>query len=283
MDSEPEQVVRFGPQQGLLGILNHRATDAPVMCLLLNVGVTQRIGPRRLNVKLARALASRSIGSLRFDLAGLGDSAAAAADDGYRSQAAADFGSAMDHVERSTGIRRFIVLGICSGAVHGFRVAQRDERVVGLMMFDGYAYPTLRTRLLHDWRRLRSTPLAALPAKLIDRGRRLLGLAVPEQQVSIFYATRDSAAPDRREFGDVLDALAARGVSVLKLYSGSLLAQYNHPTQFQRAFAGRAFLSRVECRYLPHIDHIPTTQAAQAELVGLVGDWAARVAATCTR
>jgi Serine aminopeptidase, S33 len=280
MNCAAEQVLRFGPQQRLLGIFNHRPGDAPVACLLLNVGVTQRIGPRRLNVKLARALASRSISSLRFDLSGIGDSGAGGAEDEYRSQAVADFSAAMDHLEQTAGIRRFIVLGICSGAVNGYRVVQQDPRVVGLMMFDGYAYPTSLTRMIHDWRRLRSTPASALLGKLVNRGRKLLGLATVDQSVSIFYATKDDSSPDRDAFAGTLDAVAARGVHLLIAYSGSLLALHNHESQFRRAFAGRSFLARTENRYLPQIDHIPTSQAAQAEFVSMVCAWTAGVIAS---
>jgi len=272
-NAAPESAIHFGPQQRLFGLLNHCTGDAPVACLLLNVGVTQRIGPRRLNVKLARALRVLSVTSLRFDLSGIGDSGAAGAQEQYRTQSVADLRSAMDDIEARTGIRRFAVLGICSGAVAGYRVAQEDPRVVGLMMFDGYAFPTLTTRIVHDWRRLTTMPLGAVLSKVTNRTRRLLGLKVPESAVSIFYATRDDNSPDQHTFGDVLETLSARGVRMLIGYSGSLLAQYNHQGQFGQAFKGRAFLGKVICRYLPHIDHIPTSQHAQAEFLDMVCTW----------
>jgi pimeloyl-ACP methyl ester carboxylesterase len=153
MSVDDERTLRFGPQQGLMGLLNHREADAPVACILLNVGVTHRVGPRRLNVKLARALGAKGVTSLRFDLAGLGDSEAPAPGTAHTDQFAADLQSAMDGVEQAIGVGRFVLLGICSGAVNAYRVAQRDPRVVGLMMYDGYAHPTWRTRVVHDWRR----------------------------------------------------------------------------------------------------------------------------------
>lgn len=271
-----EQVLRFGPHQRLLGILNRRTSDAPVVCLLVNVGVTQRIGPRRLNVKLARALGTLSIASLRFDFAGLGDSGAADAGDDYRHSAVADLRAAMDHLEQGFGIRRFIILGICSGAVNGLRAAQADARVAGLMMFDGYAYPTWKTRLVHDWQRLRTTPPQAVVGKVRQRLRKLLGMPTPESPVSIFYATSDGMAPDRRQFADTLDALSGRGVRLLIAYSGSLLALYNHESQFQTTFAGHAFLPVTTHRYLPHIDHIPTSLEAQHEFIAVATDWVGR-------
>jgi hypothetical protein len=271
-----ERVLGFGPDQRLVGVLNHRAGDRPFACLLLNVGVTGRIGPRRLNVKMARALATGGVTSLRLDLSGIGDSGVAEATSGYQQGAVQDLRAAMDAVEIATGIGRFLVLGICSGAVNAYRVAQADERVVGIMMFDGYAFPTWRTRWVHDWKRLtRSSPGDAF-AKLALRARRWLGLPAPTRPVSIFYASRDSGAPSRQAFGDVLDTLAARGVKLLVVYSGSMLTHYNHRSQFNDTFRGRSFLPAVRYHYLPHIDHIPTSQAAQAEFLDLVCGWVAR-------
>ena len=55
-----ETTVCFGPEQGLVGVLASPpgGSDARVGCLLLNVGVNHRIGPRRINVKLARRFAA---------------------------------------------------------------------------------------------------------------------------------------------------------------------------------------------------------------------------------
>ena len=251
--------------------------------LLLNVGVTYRIGPRRLNVKLARQLARHGISSLRLDLGGIGDSAAAAGAADYKEQAREDLAAAMDAVTAATGIRKFMVLGICSGAVNGLRAAESDPRVVGLMMFDGYAFPTWRTRLVHDWQRLRTTSPRALGLKLMRRLARLFGHDLAGPPVSIFYATRDATAPDRAAFSQKMAMLVDRGVSVLIGYSGSLLAVHNHHRQFRDAFAGAPWLERVQCDYFPDIDHIPTAQQAQARFLAWVTDWASPLATSHMR
>lgn len=274
MTPQPETALAFGSDARLLGLLNHRTGDAPVACVLMNVGVTQRIGPRRLNVKLARALGAAGIASLRFDLSGIGDSAHAPAPGAYEVQAADDVGRAMDAVEAATGIRQFMLLGICSGAVNGYRVAQRDARVVGLLMFDGYAYPNLKTRLIHDWTRLRSTPLPEIAAKLKRRALRLFGAGQDDAKVSIFFASRDATAPDSAAYARALDALMKRGVDVFVMYSASLLSLYNHHSQFRDVFRGHAFVDRVRCVYAPALDHIPTSQAAQRQFLGEVVGWA---------
>ncbi len=283
MAQHAERALCFGAGQRLLGLLNHRPDDGPVACLMLNVGVTVRSGPRRLNVKMARALAAISVTSMRFDLSGIGDSAPADANDAYQAQAVADLRAAMDAVQAATGAHRFVLLGICSGAVHAYRAAAADQRVAGLMMFDGYAFPNWASRLLHDWRRLCTTPPSALAGKAANRMRRFIGMPVKEAPVSIFYASRDASSPDRKAFAAAMDALAARGASMLVVYSGSLLALHNHRGQFRRVFRGHPFLARTQDHYLPHIDHIPTTQAAQAEFLALVTAWVKQTAVTCIR
>lgn len=266
-----------------MGILDHRPGDAPVACLMLNTGVTQHVGPRRLNVKLARALAARGITSLRLDLSGLGDSGAADAENRYQDQASADLRAAMDALAAETGHARFVVLGICSGAANAWRVAQADERVVGILMFDAFTYPTLGTKLVYHWRHACARGFAPVVAGM---ARNLLRRLLPRRatakatQAGIFSATRDSSAPTRTQFADTLDRLTARGVAVLLVYSGTLLGLHNHEAQLRHAFRGRAFLQRVDYHYLPDVDHMPTSQAAQRRFLDLVTGWAA---VTCTR
>lgn len=279
MSADDERTLRFGAQQGLLGLLNHRDGDAPVACILLNVGVTHRVGPRRLNVKLARALGSRGVTSLRFDLAGLGDSEAPAPGAAHTDQFAADLQAAMDGVEQAIGVNRFVLLGICSGAVNAYRVAQRDPRVVGLMMYDGYAHPTWRTRVVHDWRRANTLSVGGIVQRAWRRVARKLG-AGERAPVSIFYASRDTAAPDRLAFANAMDALVQRGTQVYLAYSGSALSQYNHASQFKSAYAGHSCIDAVTCDYLPHIDHIATAQAAQRDWIERVVSWSVGVVAT---
>ena len=75
-----EQTFLFGDAKSLVGIVTDPATgngraERPA-ALLLNAGLTYRVGPNRLYVKIARALASQGLVTLRFDLSGIGDSRA---------------------------------------------------------------------------------------------------------------------------------------------------------------------------------------------------------------
>ena len=73
-----EQAVLFGKTRSLAGVV----TDPPKSTedrkrpaiVLLNSGLVHKVGPNRLNVKLARMLATMGFPVLRFDLSGIGDS-----------------------------------------------------------------------------------------------------------------------------------------------------------------------------------------------------------------
>lgn len=134
----------FGHEHGLFGILaeperlDQADNRAETAILMLNVGTNHRVGPNRLYVKMARAWAARGYRSLRFDLAGIGDSRSAA---GYASTRLYSKGSTVDvgaAIERLSGlgVRRFILVGLCSGAYVAFQTALADPRVTGLVLIN---------------------------------------------------------------------------------------------------------------------------------------------------
>jgi pimeloyl-ACP methyl ester carboxylesterase len=244
----------FGAERHLVGTLAMPSgTPAAAAFVLLNAGVVHRIGPHRINVKLARHLAAEGFASLRFDLSGQGDSRVSSASADFREQAVADIRAAMDHLERTADVRRFVIAGICSGADNGLAVAAADPRVVGLCMLDGYAYPTPKTRWV-PWIKRRLAAARTSPGDpAADAGR---------------------AHPSREDYARTMQALSDRGVQVCAVFSGSMLPQYNYDGQFQEAFTGHGFATRVRSEYCPTIDHTVTPLAAQRQLVELVGDWA---------
>lgn len=274
-----EICVAFGPDRHLVGTLTLPGTAAPgrPAVLLMNAGVIQRIGPHRINVKLARALAQQGVTSLRFDLSGQGDSRAPAGAAPYETQSIIDIRAAMDHVERTTGIDRFAIAGICSAADHGLVVAVEDPRVVGLWMMDGYAYPTRKTRFLRYWLPMKGRFFSALakglwtrlrqaPARLVRHLARHQG----DYEDDTFFGRHLLPA---EVYAGHLRALVDRGVAVFLMYSGSLLNRYNYAGQLRDGFGRDAFVDKVRCDFVPDIDHTVTTVASQRRLVAIICDW----------
>ena len=138
-----EEVLAFGDGDRLIGFFSAPAErpalpDAPAM-LFLNVGANHRVGPNRMYVSMGRAFASLGYYGFRFDVAGLGDSrvkAGASENRLYSKDSVVDVKAAMDFLEATRGVRRFVLVGLCSGAYLAFHTAVEDPRVVGQVLLN---------------------------------------------------------------------------------------------------------------------------------------------------
>lgn len=277
--STREIPVRFGEDRALIGVITPAtARSCDVGLIVFNAGVIHRVGPHRLNVKLARTLAGSGVTTLRFDLGGVGDSRAAQGGGEFRDQAVHDLRTAMDLLEREHGLKRFMLFGICSGAVHSFRAALADPRVGGVLMFDGYWYRTRWTEPMRLWKRFRALPWTHVVKVILNRLRpRDRGNAAA--QPGVFDAGADMANPPKAEFAASLRALDARGVDVFFLYGGSVMDYYSYAGQFRDAFRGEPFLERVRCELHESIDHTVVALETQRKLIALITGWACAVVA----
>jgi alpha/beta superfamily hydrolase len=130
-----EEPATFGPRGGLSGVLCSPAgaTDpSRPAIVILNTGHHRRTGAGRLGVVMARKLAAEGWTSLRFDLAGLGDSdpqAGKAENMVYDIEAVADVSAALDWLE-ARGHRKAVAVGVCSGAYMALHAARADKRIV---------------------------------------------------------------------------------------------------------------------------------------------------------
>lgn len=126
---------------GLFGIVTEspgasRARRVPDI-LLHNIGANSHTGANRMYVRMARRWAALGFRVLRFDTAGLGDSpdtARTPENRVYSASAKEDSRRAMDFLARSRGARRFVVMGLCSGAYVSFHSALADDRVVAVVL-----------------------------------------------------------------------------------------------------------------------------------------------------
>ena len=277
-----ELAVSFGPGKHLSGTLTLPGDlgTRPVGFIMLNAGVIHRIGPHRFNVRLARALAEQGWPSLRFDLAGQGDSDNAPQVQAFERQIVADLRAAMDHLGRTAGVERFVIAGICSGAHRGLAVAQEDERVIGLWMLDGHAYPSPRTdtmRRLLLWRR---DPMGTLRG-WFGWPRRWLAARQARQAADAADAPTEidfgRNTPPRDTFASMLATVDQRGGRVFIHHSGGMLASYSYAQQFHDVFGQEPFAPRVRCEFWPDVDHTLSTLAAQRRVIDAIAGWAGEV------
>lgn len=276
-----EQTLIFGPDKHLVGTVSLPAQPKPgrdnVMVLLTNAGVIPRIGPHRLNVKLARHFARQGIASLRFDMSGLGDSRRSASRQSTGDQFVADTVAAMDLAKQQFGCTQFIMIGFCSGADVAHLAALEDARLRAIVMWDSYVYPNTKAKLLgfihrarrHGFRAAFVKALRFVRAAAKSRSESAASGQAVEGPV-IFGRTR---MPPRDDFGKRIRTLVDRGVELYFVYSGGEPDWYNYESQFRDMFQAYGFVERVAYTYLTLSDHTLTQPKAQDAFVSCVDRW----------
>lgn len=114
-----------------------RAPRRRTAIVLCNTGATNRVGPGRLYVTLARYWASMGFTAVRVDLGGTGDSIGADPATENRPLAPVRIEELRDVVSwarRSPDYERVVVFGVCSGAYNAFQAAVRGMPVDNLML-----------------------------------------------------------------------------------------------------------------------------------------------------
>lgn len=257
-----EKALSFGPEKSLIGVATLPSTPksgAPFV-ILLNAGLMHRVGPFRMSVELARHLAARGIGVLRFDLSSIGDSPARPGLSPEES-AVADCRDAIDLAAERFGATRFVVAGLCTGAMNSHRAALADERVVGMVLLDGYAYKTLSYDIQRVARHLESTEAVLGSVRsLFRKAKQAISHDAPapasepsppsDERIGIFYQEWPPAEKVHRE----LERILARGVQALFVYTGGWDG-FVHARQFDEMFPALRHRERAKVRYFPEADH----------------------------
>jgi hypothetical protein len=276
MNDATQSPVRFGAGNSLVGMVTTPANQLPVTtaCLMFNMGANHRVGPRRINVKLAHALAARGMASLRFDLGGVGDSDAFDSANDLQTRSVHDLQAAMDLVERMLGIRQFVIVGMCSGVEHAVSVAAADTRVLALSLFDGFAFPERRARWERTLRRALAAPAhPSFPGKAKRWLVRHLTGNPSAKALPGFLTERQPPEIRAAWFGAILKRLIERKVAVQLLYSGSLHVCDRDRDQLG-ALAREPFAKALQYQFMRDVDHTFCTAEGQQIYMQTVGDWA---------
>ena len=248
-DGQPvvEEAVTFGQSGQFFGVLSEPAESAPKsselpIVLFLTTASHHRIGPNRMYVPMARALAHLGFTSLRFDLTGVGDTPStpdAVEGHSYSAAFVNDVRAAMDHLQHITGVNQFVTVGLCSGAYLGFHTSLADKRVVGTVLINSQTFNWREGDSLEINRRVtfmstRFYRRAALDPKVWQRALRgdvnLRGIGnamlerwkkraeVEAQRILRRFGRK--AESGRVDIGDAFGTLVKRGTDVLLVYSG---------------------------------------------------------------
>jgi dienelactone hydrolase len=301
------EAVSFVNAQGmtLYGTLHTPARPVPgrPAVVLLSPGVKMRVGPGRLYVPLTEMLVEHGCTVLRFDFFGLGDSEGELAE-----QLLADV---YNHIEvgryvddtrsafawlRSRGHKRFVVGGLCGGAITALLAAQREPDVDGLLslgmtvtLASNAAVPgKYMTRKQLDGRRRRYLQKAFSP-------KAWLRFLTFQSEYSVIWhsmkrlwareAAKPAAAADPQTieqrgnanplFPPAYFAFLQRGGHALMLFSEKDRLQSEYEEKFAEPFAAQVapFETQIHKHVIAKANHTMTLHEWQREMVDVSREW----------
>ncbi|HET6554402.1 MAG TPA: alpha/beta hydrolase [Dyella sp.] len=264
-----EQAFRFGRARHLVGIAGFPDRgEGTVGVILLNAGLVHRVGPFRLHVDLTRQLNALGYPTLRFDMSTIGDSGAAGESRSRNQQVSADVDDAMALLAQHAGCKRFVLVGLCSGAEKAHNVAREPrshEKLAGAIFLDNFAYRTLGFRVRHY-----------LPRVFDARcWKRWLARKAKEQAGAEAPVFGVAPLPQEVVRGD-LRSMVARGLKLNLIYSGGIHMHFNHHRQFRECFGHVMDDPAVSTRYLKETDHTYVLTGDRQRLIDHIGEWLVR-------
>jgi hypothetical protein len=186
----------------------------------------------------------------------------------------------MDFLARELGVQRFVLVGLCSGAVLAHHVASRDDRVAGAVFLDGCGYRTKGFYLRHYTRRMMRWRTWSNAARKLVRSRGAGAPGAPggsledrKLRVQEYYLL----FPERELAREQLSTALRRGTRFLFLYSNGAERYFNHRRQFDEMFGPLDPGGQVEVEYLPAADHLYTGREQRHAMFDRVEDWLRRL------
>lgn len=297
----------------LFGTLHVPATSRPNLpaVVLLSPGVKMRVGPGRLYVPLTEMLNDQGYTVLRFDFFGLGDSAGDLEEtmlaDVYNhievGRYVDDTLCALDWLRQSQSITRFILGGLCGGAITALLAAERDSSVEALLSLGmtvtlasndatpakyltGVQLDSLRQgyyrRLLQprSWWRFFSfqseyTVIWHSLKKLIVRHKTPISPALSTGGATV-VAQRGNANP---LFPTAFFAFLKRGGKALMLFSEKDRLQSEYEEKFAVPFSAQLqpYQAQLTQHVIPNSNHVMTLHEWQQEMIDVSKQWLANL------
>jgi pimeloyl-ACP methyl ester carboxylesterase len=284
-----EEAVLFGQTNSLVGILTHPAEEDPCVpaVILLNAGVVHRVGPARIYVKIARALAALGFVVLRFDFSGIGDSKVRHDNLPFEKSAINETQDAMEFVTATKGIEQFILIGGCSGARLSLQTACCDRRVVGALLMNFWRGPDddtaeSKSRLTNLVNARYYWNLALLNPQSwwkffsgkADYGRIM---KVLKFQIERRFAAK-KVSPPAMEVAEKLRVLTERHTRALFVYSEGDPGLDSLSEAGLEELRGSSYCEMSGLIIIPRSDHTFSSPYDQERLLGVICDWAGSIA-----
>lgn len=285
---------------GTLHVPEQSAPNLPAV-LLLSPGVKMRIGPGRLYVPLTELLNSLGYTVLRFDFFGLGDSEGDLSEtilaDVYNhievGRYVDDTLCAIEWLAATHGFKRFILGGLCGGAITALLAADRDRRVESLLSLGmnitlasnaatPAAYLTraqLDSRRQKYFRRLlepkswwRLLTFQSEYAVIWRSMKRLFVKGAPAQQTAPPAGNRGNANP---LFPPAYFAFLERGGRALMIFSEKDRLQSEYEEKFVAFNSQRlqSYREQIKQHVIPNANHVLTFHEWQREMLEHCRSW----------
>lgn len=279
-----EIALLLGPRRSMVGVatpaIGAPADAVPLTAVILNSGIVHRVGPNRMSVTLARALAANGIGAVRFDLSGIGDSEPRT--DGLPPFQAcmADIREALDSLQATRRVTRVVLIGLCSGADQSLVYSPDDPRVVGAVLIDP-SIPTTRRFWVHYYRR-QATNLESWRRLAWDPNSRWRSMArriVGDQSRTDGQRTSEDTPRGPRRFQDEPEVRAFLSEAYRRVLEArvQLLAittgERTYREQLLHAFPDVPFNVRLRLEHFEDADHVFSSLPIRQRAIHLIVEW----------
>jgi uncharacterized protein len=289
----------------LFGILHEpiETNDAnnDTCILLLSPGVKMRVAPHRLYIDMAENFITEGFSVLRFDFWGLGDS-----EGDFNETYLADlYGEiqigcyvndtrcAMDWLSNVKGFSKFILGGLCGGAITALLTGAEDNRCVGLLSI---GIPVIldsqnidKNKYLTQWQK-RSLRLGYFRNLFnLNSWYRLLTLKSDFHlilQLLFFSNDSKSSTKDNQNnqakkgnvnpfFAPKFFDLLSRQVNVILIFSGSDRLLYEFNEKFIQQYKDRfdMYSDQITQHVIPNANHILSNTEWKTQMINFSSDW----------
>lgn len=274
-DGPMESACTFGKEAQLAGVYTPgQAAEHKLPCaLFLTAGLLHHVGPHRLHVETARELAKIGAPCLRFDLAGVGDSETRSGDADSTARSVEDVKLAMDQMTRDYGHQRFVLIGLCSGADDALATALKDDRVVGAVLLNGYAYRTEKFPLYRFMNFY--LPRLFMLQKWVNRTKRLFQGATVDKHAAATALLDDDYRyiPPQEDTAAHIRQLTSKGTQLFFIYTGSEHEDYSYKDQLFDMFPSERGNMRLREQYLKEADHTFVLKADRLKITNWIRNW----------
>lgn len=260
--------VQLGENSELFGIRTSPVSPSSRYgAIILNAGLLHNVGPFRLHVDLSMALSGLGVPAIRIDQSGKGESPARTTVD--RSEAMLlDYDDALGSL-MELGVEKAIIVGLCSGADDGLRIAEQRDSVAGIVMLDGYARKTTRYKIQHYGSRLRS--VKTVGRALSRRTQRLIKASIGNSEADpLDIDIREWLSDD--EMCRLLAGLLDKDTRILAVFSQGQ-DYYNHVGQLGRALGPGCKKVNLQEIFYRTANHTYSATAHRLKLVQDIRQW----------